>query len=407
MTTFTQARDSIHGSYAPEFARVVDAFAASIATNQDRGGQIAVLWHGEPVVNIYGGWNPPAGANTGGGVADGAVVEDPITERIPYPDNAVQLIFSQTKGLTGICFADCVARGLIDPDARVADYWPEFAANGKEDIRVSQLASHSAGLPGFDHILPASALFDWDLITSELAAQAPRWEPGTKHGYHALSMGYLAGELVRRVSGLTPKHYLEENFRAPLNLSVWIGCPESERSRIAKHFWGPRTQGWGGALRQAQADPKSTTSYAYQSPKDTDSAITDPHFLDAEMPSINGHADALSLATLYAMFCDGRYARYDAELITAVSATRAEGFDEVLCDSTSRYGLVFQLGSQREPMLSRGSFGHNGRGGCLSFADPGTGISFSYVENQLSSEPLPQARVCRLLAAVRDSLELA
>ncbi|MDY5139180.1 serine hydrolase domain-containing protein, partial [Actinotignum timonense] len=274
MTTFTQARDSIRGSYAPEFARVVDAFAASIATNQDRGGQIAVLWHGEPVVNIYGGWNPPAGANTGGGVADGAVVEDPINERTPYPDNAVQLIFSQTKGLTGICFADCVARGLIDPDARVAEYWPEFAANGKEDIRVSQLASHSAGLPGFDHILPASALFDWDLITSELAAQAPRWEPGTKHGYHALSMGYLAGELVRRVSGLTPKHYLEENFRAPLNLSVWIGCPESERSRIAKHFWGPRTQGWGGALRQAQADPNSTTSYAYQSPKDTDSAIT-------------------------------------------------------------------------------------------------------------------------------------
>lgn len=404
MTSYKDAFESIRGSWDPAFAGVAEAFAMGIANGQERGGQVAVFLHGEPVVDFLAGWNPPAGLNAGAGVAAGKVIDEPISERTPYPDNAVQLIFSQTKGLTGVAFADVVSRGLIDPEKKVTEYWPEFGAAGKENITVRQLVGHSAGMPGWAEVFDAAELFDWERVVGKLAEQAPRWEPGTAHGYHAITVGFLAGELIRRVTGLKPGEYLEKYFRAPGNLSVWIGLPESERHRLAAHSWGPRTEGWGAALSAAQADPDSTTTFAYRSPAGLDEAMLDPRFMDVEIPSVNGFADARSLASLYASFTDGPLNRYDDAVVQAVSQPVGEGNDEVLVGDVSRYGLVFQLGGIREPMISSGSFGHNGRGGCVSFADPASGIAFSYVENQLSSEPLPQSRVCRLVTAVRDGL---
>src|SRR5215218_400171 len=202
----------IHGQTAPGWDAVADVLRANIDSGEDIGASVAVYHRGVPVVDLAGGsFSPDGGA---------------------YDEQALQLVFSTTKGITAIAVAMCVERGLLDYDGTVATYWPEFAAAGKGDATVAQLLSHQLGLFTVDGLTREDAL-DWDTITAALAAKAPEWPIGSGHGYHAVTYGWLAGELVRRVDGRSLGTFVADEIVKPLGVELWIGLPESEEPRVA------------------------------------------------------------------------------------------------------------------------------------------------------------------------------
>ena len=216
-TTATELgfEDVVQGHVAPGFEPVREAFLSNFAGRGEVGAALCVYRDGQPVVDLWGGW---ADRSTGA----------------RWEQDTLGLIFSATKGLTAIAALHLVERGLLDVDAPVAEYWPEFAAHGKGSMPVRYLLTHEAGLPGFSRLMNVEDLHHWDRLVDDLAAQAPTWEPGSAHGYHAFTFGWLVGEVVRRVSGLTPGAYLREQLCDPLGLDIWFGLPESERHRYAR-----------------------------------------------------------------------------------------------------------------------------------------------------------------------------
>jgi CubicO group peptidase (beta-lactamase class C family) len=205
----------INGSVAPGFESVRDAFVANFDKGTEVGASFAAYHRGQKVVDLWGG------------------VADLETGR-PWRENTLALVFSTTKGVTAICANKLAQEGRIDVDAPVVQYWPEFAAGGKSDIPVSYLLSHQAGLAWIDGEMTAEEAFSWEPVVDALARQVPHWEPGTKHGYHATTYGWLVGEVIRRVTGMSVGAYLREAIAAPLGLDFWIGLPESEESQIGR-----------------------------------------------------------------------------------------------------------------------------------------------------------------------------
>ena len=201
----------IRGSVAPGFEPVRDAFESNFARHGDVGAGVAVYHQGELMVDL-----------TGGSAADG-----------PYDETTLQLVFSTTKGAAAACVAILVDRGQIDPAAPVGNYWAEFAAGGKDEVTVEQMLSHRAGIPAVDSMLSIDQICAVGPVVEALAAQAPLWEPGSTHGYHALTYGWLAGELVRRVDGRSIGAFFADEVATPLGLDFWIGLPESEEARVA------------------------------------------------------------------------------------------------------------------------------------------------------------------------------
>jgi CubicO group peptidase (beta-lactamase class C family) len=202
------------GRTEPGFEAVHEAFAYNFDQGRETGAALCVHHHGRPVVDIYGGQFDRRGS-------------------APYDATTLQLVFSTTKGATAICANLLAQRGQLDLTAPVAQYWPEFAQAGKADIPVLYLLTHQAGLPAVDRTLSAEEVQAWDPICAALAEQAPFWEPGKAHGYHALTYGWLVGEVVRRVSGRSIGTYFAEEVAGPLGLEFWIGLPEEYESRVA------------------------------------------------------------------------------------------------------------------------------------------------------------------------------
>src|SRR5437868_1145189 len=206
--------EHIEGLVEPGFEGVRDAFARNFADNEELGAGFCLHIEGRKVVDIWGG------------------IADPETSR-PYDDRTLQLVFSSTKGATAICGNLLVQRGLLDLDAPVTDYWPEFKQNGKDSIPVRWLFCHKSGLPTVDERLPLEKVLEWDPIVNALERQEPLWEPGSAHGYHAITYGWLLGELIRRVDGRSLRDFFADEVAQPLGLEFWIGLPESEEPRVA------------------------------------------------------------------------------------------------------------------------------------------------------------------------------
>src|SRR4051794_33494751 len=211
----------VGGEVAPGFEPVRDVLANSLASGNDIGAGVCVHVEGEKVVDVWGGAFARDGSR-------------------PYGPDTVHVVYSTTKGATAVCVALLADRGLIDYDAKVAEYWPEFGAAGKGAITVAQLMSHQAGLPVTEVVLPLEEVLRWDPVVEALAAQAPLWEPGTAFGYHAITYGYLAGELVRRVAGTSIGQYFAAEVAKPLGLDFWMGLPESEEPRVSPMIPPPR-----------------------------------------------------------------------------------------------------------------------------------------------------------------------
>ncbi|MEV4526642.1 serine hydrolase domain-containing protein [Streptosporangium sp. NPDC049304] len=388
----------IGGSTAPGFEGVREAFAANLAGGQEVGAAVGVYLHGRKVVDLWGG------------------IADPETGR-PWERDTVQVVFSTTKGVTAACAHLLAQRGELDLDAPVAAYWPEFAANGKERVPVRWLLTHQAGLPVIDHpITPAEAIA-WDPMVTALAAQRPSWEPGTAHGYHAHTYGWLVGEVVRRVTGRSLGTFLAEEIAAPLGLDLWIGLPETESHRVSRIVADPIDLDAftridldalpvpAREVMAAYADPTSLTRRAM-------SVITplpdhdDPAEQAAEMPSTNGICTARSLARFYAALIgevDGHRV-LTPDTLAAATAEQVAGIDRVLRVPV-RIGTGFGLPTPDAFWYSPTAFGFPGYGGSLGFADPANGLAFGYVMNRLQ-EGVPDHRAATLLGAVHDALEL-
>ncbi|KUO13655.1 esterase [Streptomyces sp. DSM 15324] len=392
----TTTIEGIQGEVAPGFEPVREAFAANFERHDDIGAAVCVYHRGRPVVDLWAG------------------TADPDTGR-PWTRDTLQLVYSATKGATATAAHLLVQRGELDLDAPVAEYWPEFAAHGKERIPVRQLLSHRAGLPALDHPVPLADALTWHPMVAALAAQRPAWTPGTAHGYHGRTYGWLVGEVIRRVSGRTPGRYFADEIAGPLGLDFFIGLPDGERPRVSRMAYRQPTVDFSTvppeaipeeyrAAVAAMLDPDSLSNRAF--------AITDPPEIDfnspevqaAEIPASNGLCTARGLARMYAALVgevDG-VRLLTPETVAAATSEQSSGQDRVLM-LPMRFASGYTLPTDQAPLTGPHAFGHPGRGGSLGFADPSHDLAFGYVMNHIVEDPT-DARAASLVKAVGRSL---
>ncbi|MFI8189814.1 serine hydrolase domain-containing protein [Streptomyces sp. NPDC085946] len=382
----------VHGTVAEGFEPVREAFARNFAALGERGAAVAVYRHGHRVVDLWGGTRD----------VDGDA---------PWERGTAQVVRSATKGVAAAVLLLLHQRGELDLDAPVGQYWPEFKAHGKDRVLVRHVLNHRAGLPVLDRPLTPAEALDPLRGPEAVAAQAPVWEPGTDHGYHALTYGWMLDELVRRVTGRGTGAWIAAEIAGPLGLDLWLGLPGTAAGRVGRvgPVEGPEPAG-GPRLR-----PKRSVTAAYQDPDSLTrrafAAITpfpdqnDPAYLAAALPATNGVATADGLARFYAALVGevGGVRLFDPATAGLARAEESAGPDRVLVVGT-RFGLGYMLHGSASPLLSPGSFGHPGRGGALGFADPDSGVAFGYVTNGFRRTVTADPRAQALVRAVRTAL---
>lgn len=378
----------VQGTVAPGFEKVRDAFEANWE-DVEVGASVCVLRDGETVVDLWGGW------------------QDRDATRAWDRDTLVN-VYSTTKGLATLAVAHLHAEGAIDYEAPVTEYWPEFGAAGKDGVTVAGMLAHKAGVCGVETRLSVADLYDWDKMTSLLAAQAPLWPLGDDGGYHAVTWGFLPGELVRRITGQSLGEYTRKHITGPLNADFWIGLPESEHGRVAdlvgpNHARPSTTPQMPGAGGEA-AEPSRLFQLALQNPsirpfKDACS----PAWRSAEIAAANGQANARGIAQVYGA-CVGPDPVITRDSLAAACRVEVENqLDLVLGTDTRRSrGFILNSGGAYGPNAD--SFGHGGAGGSLGFADPGWGVGFGYAMNQMQPGMPQVTRSGRLVAALYESL---
>jgi CubicO group peptidase (beta-lactamase class C family) len=374
----------VNGAVAPGFERVREVFEANFAERGEVGAACSVWAGGQEVVDLVGGVVAPGGTQ-------------------PYTRRTLQMVASATKGAMAICVLRLAERGELDLDAPVARYWPEFAAAGKAAVPVRWLLSHQAGLPYADPVLPMADVYRWAPMTQALAAQAPVWEPGTAHGYHAMTYGWLVGEVLARVTGLTPGEVLRKEVAGPLGIDFHVGLPGSEAGRVAPLIPAPVPPPGTppDPLTALMLDPMSLAHRAFFVPNGLFAAMNDPAAWAAQLPAVNGMATARALSRMYAA-CLGEVdgVRLLApDTLAAAVTPQAEGTDRVV-GVESRFGLGFQLSYPLRPMAGPGSFGHYGLGGSVGFAHVARGVSFGYVVNRMLPGGTVDPRSSALIEAV-------
>ncbi len=382
----------IEGECARRFERVREAFEEGFRDRGELGAGVSVTVGGETVVDLWGGH------------------VDPERTRAWERDTLVN-VYSTTKGMTAICAHQLIDEGLLDLDAPVTEYWPEFGQAGKERMPVRHLFCHQGGLAAVDDLLPPEALYDWNAMAAALAAQKPWWAPGEAHGYHAVTFGWLVGELVRRLRGKSLGSVFHERVAEPLGADFRIGLPAGEHHRVADMQAAPAgTSGDAGRLAEAfLSDPAGLVAKAFLNPPSMALGANNAPWREAEIPAANGHGTARAIARVYAALANGgeidgvRLLR--PEGVERCRTEQSHGPDLVLQRST-RFGLGFMLPQDEDgARIGRpGAFGHPGAGGSLGFADPETRVSFGYAMNQMGPHILLDPRATALIDATYSCL---
>ncbi|MEU3844596.1 serine hydrolase domain-containing protein [Streptomyces sp. NPDC028635] len=381
----------VHGHCDPRFTAVRDAFEENFRQRGELGAAVAVTVGGRTVVDLWGGW------------ADAARTR-------PWERDTVVNVWSTTKGPVALVAHVLADRGLLDLDAPVAVYWPEFAAAGKEKVLVRHLLSHRAGLAGLREPHSFEELCDWELTTRRLAATEPWWEPGTVSGYHALTYGFLVGEVVRRVTGLLPGAFLRQEVTGPLDIDFTIGLPEAEAHRAAELVHAPAPENGERAAVFAQLAPAALA--ALTNPPVGAAQANSARWRAAEIPAANGHGTARAVAALYGVFA-GRGAFGGRRLLSAEAAERVREGQGACRDLVLGAGLAQETEAGLGLWLSgpNGSygphpqaFGHDGFGGSCGLADPDAGVSLGYVMNRMGPHIADDPRKRALVGALYDAL---
>lgn len=369
---------AVQGTCDSKFQEVRQEFERNFQERGEVGASVCVSVQGQTVVDLWGG-RANAETNT------------------PWKEDTMSVVFSSTKGATALCAHMLASRGQLDLDAPVAKYWPEFAQSGKKNIPVKMLLSHQAGLPAVRETLPDGAYADWDLIVNALAKEEPFWEPGTRNGYHALTFGWLVGEVVRRVSGKSLGTFFKDEVAGPLGLDFWIGLPEDKEARVAP-------------MISAEPNPESPFFREIATPGSIQSIVllnmggymgAEPQFDTraahaAEIGGAGGITNGRGLAGMYEPLALGGK-KGSVELVNSQTLARmgrvasSTGRDAVLVMPT-RFALGYMktMDNRKEPagvqdsvLVSEAAFGHVGAGGSFGFADPPAAMSFGYTMNRM------------------------
>ncbi|TVT36666.1 beta-lactamase family protein [Amycolatopsis rhizosphaerae] len=379
----------VEGRCDARFAPVRAAFEANFAERGELGAAVAVRAHGKTVVDLWGGWADPG-----------------RTRR--WERDTVVTVWSTTKGVTALCAHLLADRGLLDFDAPVARYWPEFAAAGKEGLPVRFLLSHRAGLAGLREPQSVADLYDWELTTARLAAMEPWWEPGTRQGYHALTFGFLVGELVRRITGRPVDEFLRREVTGPLDLDFGIGLPEAEAGRAARLVHAEGTAGSSALL--TELPPVAVAALA--NPVVRAAEANSARWRAARLPAANGHGTARAIAALYGIFaangrCDGRRI-LSPEATERVREGQGACRDLILgagFGHETELGLGLWLsGENRSYGPNPRAVGHDGFGGSCGLADPEAQVSLGYVMNRMGPHIADDPRKTALVEALYASL---
>ena len=373
----------VHGFCDERFSDVGDEFRRNFAERGELGASVTVIEGGRTVVDLWGGH------------ADAERTRE-------WDEDTIAVVFSCTKGAVALCAHMLAVEGFLDFDAPVRTYWPEYAQAGKEETLVRHLLSHQAGLPAVRTPLEPGAFYDWERIIAVLESEEPFWKPGTRHGYHALTYGFLVGEVIRRVAGVSVGAFLRDEVAAPLGLDLSIGLPASEHARVARVNAPPPPapgEPVSPYLMTAMTDPTSMQALmlanngGYLMPVEWDS----PAALAAEIPAAGGVGNARSLAGMYSALAHasrvGRVA-FSREDIVRMGAVQSAAGEDAMIFAPGRWTLGFMKGATSprgvEPavrvVLSEDAFGHTGHGGSIGFADPGADLAFGYVMNQMDPD---------------------
>lgn len=376
--------------YAPtvELERVASLFGENFDRFGELGAAVSIWQKGKPLLELNGGFRD-------------------AKRQEPWTADTIALFWSATKGLGSACLLHVLQERGIKLERRVAEFWPEFAQAGKSEITLAQLLSHQAGLPALDESVD---ILDYAAVIAALEKQPPLWPPGTAHGYHARTFGFLVAELVRRIANKTASRYWRDTFGEPLGLDIWIGLPESENGRVATVYAAKA----GGTATPAEfyrdlGTPGTLVRKAFTSPRGLHSisAMNAKEHRALEIVSFSGIGSAASLAKFYAMLANGgafegrRY--FASETIAQMTTALSSGIDRIFQIPTA-----FSAGFMKDPPETERrifgpsplAFGHPGAGGSHAFADPENGISFAYVMNQMEQSLLPNEKSLRLVDAI-------
>ena len=374
------AKPELEGRVAEGFDKVARAFEQNFAEDLEVGASFAVVCEGEAVVDVWGGW------------ADRAATR-------PWSADTLVNVYSTTKGMTALCVAILVDRGKIDYETPMAEYWPEFAAGGKSELTVGQVLSHQGGLSGLRKTITVRDYADWQKMVDLLASQEPLFPPG-RSGYHAITFGFLAGELVKRVDGRSLGTFFAEEIARPLGADVWIGLPESEDVRAAEILKPTRPPD--------QALPSNPIATAALANPVLDAEVPNKRwYRAAEIPAANGQANARGLAQVYGLLANGGELS-GVGLIspnTIAIATRERlSNDDLVLEIPMRWAAGYALNDGVVYGPGELTFGHSGWGGSFACADPIAGIGIAYAMNQMYPNLQGDERSQRLLAAVYECL---
>jgi CubicO group peptidase (beta-lactamase class C family) len=377
----------ISGTCSDNFAAVKDAFAANFTQNGDVGASVAIVKDGELVVDLWGGFQDRAGTQAW------------------KPDTIIN-VFSTTKTMSCLALLVLASRGLVDVDAPVATYWPEFAANGKGNVLVRHLLSHTAGLPGWEQRLEGTDLYDWDKVTGLLAEQATWWEPGWKSGYHGVSQGNLVGEVVRRVDGRSVGKFFAEEIAQPVGADFHIGLPAEHDARVALVIPAPPLQYGSGDGSRAPA--RDSIPYRAANPRLVAEQSWEIPWRRAEIPAAGGHGNARSVALAQAAVSHGGTLRgvdlLSKKTIDRIFDVQAAGRDLVLGIGVT-FGVGYGLNSPRNPISPNARVCYwGGWGGSLVVNDVDAGFTMAYVMNRMGEGTVGDDRAHTLLRAAYASL---
>lgn len=374
---------AINGFTYDGFENVRKTFEENLTSGADIGASFCATKNGETVVDLWGGFADPARTK-------------------PWVKDTIVNVYSTTKTMTALTALLLADRGQLDFDAPVARYWPEFAANGKERIKVSHLMSHSAGLSGWKEKITKNDLYDWEKATSLLAAQAPFWEPGTAPGYHAMTQGYLVGEVIRRIDGRTVGTVFREEIAEPLGADFHIGLPASEDSRVAELVPPPPGDAVGDQPNMSELVRNMSTNPG------VDVAETKTRaWRGAEIPAAGGTGNARSIAEVHAILANGGVAK-GKRFMSEAGCRKAlelqiEGTDLVM-NVPARFGMGFGLSGGLIPLPNANSMFWGGYGGSLAIIDMDAKTSFGYAMNRMVGTTTGDLRAFGLAMAMWESL---
>ena len=368
---------AVQGFADPRFDGLARAFSENFAERGEVGASLSLMVNGEPVVDLWGG------------ALDGEGLR-------PWREDSVVNIWSTTKAVNALCFALLVDRGACAYEEPVSRWWPEFAAEGKGEVTLAMLLSHQAGLCSFRDPAVIEDFYDQPAAAARLAVTAPLWPPGSRSGYHAISIGVLAGELFRRIEGRSLGRFIADELSAPMGLQLTLGLPASEEARRAEMIAPPEL-----ATSNRQPDMNPSQVAAFMNPVIEPLLPNTPAWRACELSSANGFSNAGSLARLFGAVAAGQLV--SAETLRQATHERIRGVDEVL-GVPARWGAGFLLNTDGLYGPSPNAFGHSGWGGSFVMVDLERRVSLAYAMNRMGTDLVGDPRAAALVAAAYQDL---